>query len=411
MSLFESKIQTLRRASVARLGKRFVCWCIDLLVVLLISSLLFSVFQLIVRAQPGFVAAEKTVEEEVRYYNEYAIDTHVVEFLDPENGVRKSFDMVAFDNMKRAICLSYKVFGSEQQPDFTFESDHEVTTSGVATQTTDNIAYFYTKYVPENTDKQIVNMGDKTPSDYVVQVYRNAFGANYDVMFAENRELSELPILKTQSAYYLFYYQYVDHTDTIGQTAKEYYSVFINAYKYMLEEAEKLLVRSEPYFSTHYKSYRDAYELQGRYVNYALLLALVLGYWLGVALPKLLFKDEVTVGRKILGLGVINDDGSPTSGAKSAIKSVFGCFAFLFTAVLSYMLPPFKGVYDMMLVPLVANGTLSLAVVIIIPSVLTVISCAFMLFTYGKKSLMNVFGKDKVVDMNYLDEDESDEGF
>ena len=165
------------------------------------------------------------------------------------------------------------------------------------------IAYFYTRYLKENTGLGIEPKGD------LFEIYRRSFGDDASFMFSFNREISDMPVLNTQVAYYLFHYLFIDETDSIGQTGATYYTSYYNGYSNMLEEAEESILKSEPYYSTHYRNYMEAYSAEARYTNITLLISIFIACFIVLLIPRYLFKDEKTVGYKLLGLGVIKADG------------------------------------------------------------------------------------------------------
>ena len=114
-----------------------------MILVALLAELLFMGAFPIARNTQQYKAATSTLAEEIAYYEQLTEKTHIVEYVD---GRRVSTDVVVLKNLYRAICLSYDVFGSDQQPDFRFGPDHDVRMSGTHSLDTDNVAYFYTRY-------------------------------------------------------------------------------------------------------------------------------------------------------------------------------------------------------------------------------------------------------------------------
>ncbi len=399
MRIFNSNIETLKRSSPAKLSKRFVCWAIDFILVALVAGVIFSVLFQIVQNTSAYKAAEDTVNNEIAYYERLTEDTHIVEYVD---GVRVTSDVIVLKNVSRAICLSYEVFGNNQQPDFTFDSTHDVMKNGVHSVENDNIAYFYTQYLKSNPDVDIEASGD------LFEIYKGAFGDDATFMFTFNAELSEMPVLNTQVAYYLFYYLFINSSDSIGQTGATYYRSYFNAYSNMLEEAEMLVLKSEPYFSTHYKDYKESYCSEARYTNITLIVSIFIACFIVLLVPKYLFKDEKTIGYKLFGLGVIRIDGEANAPYVPLIKTVISCIGFIPVAFILYLFPPFNGGYEAMFVPASTDFSISLAIVILAVIILGGIINAFSLFTNRRQNLINLIFNDIVVDVHYVDEGEHD---
>ena len=348
----------------------------------------------------AYKEAEQTVADEIAYYEKLTEETHIVEYVD---GSRVSTDVTVLKNLYRAICLSYEVFGNNQQADFKFDSDHDVMINGVHSLENDNVAYFYTKYLKENPNVNV------EADDSLFDVYKRAFGDDATFMFSFNRDVSELPVLNTQVAYYLFHYLFIDDSDSVGQTGATYYQSYYRGYSNMLEEAETLILKSEPYYSSHYQSYKEAYSAQARYSNISLVLSVFVSCFIVLLVPKYLFKNERTVGYKLFGLGVIRTDGEDNPWYVPLIKTIFECVGFIPIVIILYLFPPFNAGYEAMFMPITPDSKLSLALAVVIIAIISGIVNAVGLFTYKRQNLINLIFGDVVVDVHYIDEGERDE--
>ena len=397
MKLFESNTEILRRSSPAKLSKRFVCWVIDLILVAILAEVIFTCAFGFVQKTDAYVSAQKTIEEEIAYYEELTQQTHIVEY---EEGKRASTESVVLKNLYRAICLSYETFGNDQRPEFKYEPTHEVAAFGTHSLENDNVAYFYTCYLPSDS---VINVDAESD---IFKVYRRAFGENADLMFTFDRGVSDIPVLNTQVAYCLFHYMFVNETDSIGKSGAAYFESFCNAYANMLEEAETLILKSEPYYSTRYADYVEAYTAEARCTNIAFLISLFISCFVILLIPKYLFKNEKTIGYKLFGLGVINGEGEANKWYVPLIKTVFECFGSIPIAVILYMFPPFNGGFDAMFVPMTVGSKISLGLIVLAVVVIGGIVNAFGLFTSKRQNLINILFNDVVVDVNLMDTDE-----
>jgi len=371
-----------------------------MILVALLAELLFMGAFRIVQSTERNRVAEKIISDEIAYYEQLTEETHIVEYVD---GNRVATDVVVLKNLYRAICLSYEIFGSEQQPDFRFDAGHDVTINGTHSLENDNIAYFYIRYLKANPDMNI------EASDDVFEIYQKAFGNDAAFMFSFNRDVSPMPVLNTQVAYYLFHYLFINASDSIGQTGATYYDAYYNAYATMLEEAEMLILQSEPYYSTHYANYKQAYCAEARYTNIALILSIFVSCIIVLLIPKYLFKDEKTVGYKLFGLGVIGTDGRANQWYVPLIKTILACVGAIPVAFVLYMFPPFNGGFEAMFVPVAVDSKISLALIILVITVIGGIVNAVGLFTYRRQNLWNLIFGDIVVDSHYIDEGGRDE--
>lgn len=397
MKLFKSRIETFRESAPAKTSTRFIAGVIDIVLVALLAGIIFSGAFFITSRSERYEEAEAAVRDEIDYYERLTEDTHIVEYVD---GSRATLDVVVLKNVYRAICLSYDVFGNVQQKDFVIEPSHPVRVNGVHSAENDNVAYFYTRYLKDNPD-----MGIGAERD-VFEIYRSAFGDDASFMFSFDRERSEIPVLNTQVAYYIFHYLFVDESDSIGQTGATYYRSYYNAYSYMLEEAEQLIIGSEPYNSTHYVNYKAALTEQARYTNITLLISIFISCFAVLLTSRYIFGDGRTPGYMLLGLGVVGVGGERIKWYNPLIKTaVYAVGAIPITFIL-YMFPPFDGRYESMFMPVTVDGGISLGLLVLIITLLWGIVNAFGLFTRKRQNLLNLIFNDLVVDPRYPDDDD-----
>ncbi len=361
---------------------------------------IFSGLFLITKSTDAYTEAEKTVNDEIEYYESFTEETHIVEYID---GERVSTDVTVLKNLYRAICLSYEVFGNNQQPEFKIEDGHDVTMNGIHSPENDNVAYFYTHYLKDNP-----SVAPGVNRD-LFEIYKKSFGNDASVMFSFNSEVSEMPVLNTQVAYYMFHYLFIDSSDSIGQAGASYYRTYYSCYANMLEEAEMLVLQSEPYHSTHYLRYTEAYCAEARYVNITLVISIFIAAFIVLLIPKYLFKDERTVGYRLMGLGVIRTDGETNSWYVPLIKTVIDSIGAFPIAFILYLFPPFNGGYEAMFMPATPDSKISLALILLAVMIIVGINNAFGLFTYKRQNLVNMLFSDLVVDLHHVDEGERDE--
>ena len=358
----------------------------------------------------AYIEAGKIVDEEIVYFYDWAESAHVVEFIDKENNVMKDTDIMVYENLLRAIYHSYVVLGTDQQPEFNLEGKDMITKYGQSSLLNDTVSYFYTTFGPEN---DLVNLNNKTKSQFMFDMYEENFGTKSS-MFVYNLDISDVPVLTTQAAYSIIYYFENDSDDALGKTGLDNYNAFYDAYAYMLRNAQDIMIRSEPYYSTHYTRYFDSYSMQARISNISLIIAIFFGYLIGVFLPKLIFKDGRTIGRVIMKLGVINqydDDTDEThiSIGVVCLRSLFEIVGYMFVAFIMYMFAPFNGVYDAMMTPFI--GEVNLMIVLIIITLISLVINAVALFTHYRQNLIDLIFRNLVVDLHYMDMGDPDDEY
>jgi len=409
MKLVNLELEELKRSSPARMRKRFASCVIDMIIVLFITALVFSGIFKITENTNAYKEEAKIVNSEIEYYNNFIEETHIGEYEDDK---RISEEIIAYKNINRAIYLSYLSLGNNNQNEYIIDNNHNVTKYGLSSLENDNIAYFYTQYIPENdTEGKIINMYGQEPIGYLYDLYRDAFGTEFSLMFTLDKNINEMPILNAYVSYCIFHYLYIEDGDTIGEKGMDYYNLFSDAYVKMLEDATKSIIDSEPYHSTHYVLYLEAYRNQARYTNIGLLISLFIAYLIGVLLPKLLFKYERTIGCRLLGLGVIRMDGTKNKWYITLIKSLIGCIGYVIITMICYLFPPFNGRFEAFYAPFSINVNISLSLVALIILIIGTIVNMIGLFTHYRQNAINLIFNDKVVDTHYLDEGDIDDQY
>lgn len=409
MKLFTSNILTLENAGSADGSKRFISYVIDLILLIIVSFLVSMPLNSAFLHGKTYKQQNAIVQEEIAYYNRYIEETHLVSFIDDEKTVRKDSEIMSLENLLRSIYHSYNSLGNNQQPDFIIKDGDDVTKYGEASLINDSIAYFYTQYIPAHPELDILDYGGLTPQQYLFKVYKDSFGNNSLMFVFDESDPNNLPTLNSQRAYYIYHYLYVDESDLVGKEGQKDYRSFQRAYSYMLETAEQLMVKAEPYYSMHYLNYRNSYASASRCLNYSIILSITIGYLLVIQLPKLLFMDDVTLGRKITGLGVITNNRKKIRVYQKIIHSILGIIGYLTIIPVLYLFSPYWGVYSTMTVPLIGN--ISLLMIVMIVLLLGAIDKTFILFTHNKVSLIEMILRTRVVDKNHPNDDDMDDEF
>ena len=418
----EKIIEELQHASPVKTGKRFQSFFIDCVLLLFVSYFIFLGSNAIATNTNAYKNASSIVNDEIRYYNNYIEESRVMDFT-IVNGEKTRDDLIIdsdfkvnkmiLKNINRAIYYSYTVYGdfSKQYGISISDSDWDIIKSSITDRGygyDDNISYFYTEYLINSESTFNVSFKDSIEAKkYVQDLYRKAFGENATKMFVFDLEQCDVPLLKSESAYYIYYYLYIGTDQSINEVAKEYYYAFDSSYSAMLSESEGLMIRSEPYYATHYMNYYNNNAVLGRCTNIALIISIVIGYCFTILAPKLIIKHERTIGRLIFKLGEISDDNEPITWKVTVINSIFECIGYMTIMFIMYMLKPFNGVFSAMYMPFI--GEIPLLIILAVILLLVLVNGCVMLFTHNKVGINGLIAKSTLVDRNRLDEFESDE--
>lgn len=393
----ETNLQ-LRNAYPVKSGKRFVCFFVDFVILSLVAYLLSLGFLPLFRNSSSYKASENTIQEEIKYYNQYISETHIVSFLDEKKTTRKDQDVLVLENISKAIYLSYKTFDetleTPQFSDYVIKEDSKLAKYGVASLTNDDISYFYTVYVPKQEYKIVTYQGDSAAL-YVYNLYKNSTISSYFTY----ADYNSLPILQSHIAYSLFVYLTEEKNDvnqSVYNDGETYYSSFHSTYSSFLTSAESLCIKAEPYYSTHYLVYRNALSNEGRLLNYALIVSIVLSYLISIVLPKLIFRHGQTFSRKIFSLYLADSEGENPKWHYTLLTSILGVFGYLPIIALFYMLPPFNGVFDSMFTPFIGN--MSLVWIVVLPLFVILVNYVPSLFYPERETLLEMLFKVRLKD-------------
>ena len=333
-----------------------------------------------------------------------------MEFVDDSNTVRKDSVTMVLENLSRSIYHSYKVFGNAEYPDFVIQDSDSVTRFGESSLTSDSVSYFYSQFVPNHKEYKIIDFGVKDEIEFIYDTYRNAFGEN-QAMFVYDRNTSNVPVLKSSAAYYLNYYLFISQTDDIGKIGEQYYSAYFNSYTYMLEQCEDLLIKSEPYYTEHYLVYQNSYFSQGRSVLYTLVISFVIANLICILTPKLFFKNEETISRKMLSLGAVDNDKKKVDLWKVIVRHIIELPMYSWVFIITMLFAPFNGVYDTLFMPVWNGSTVPFALVMFIIVIAYAIINSAMLFTHYRQSLSDLLFGVVIKDKSHLDEGDKDDQF
>lgn len=401
-NLFKSRYNLLKHASPAKPGKRFTAFIIDFVLVIICSLLVFSLGSSIVESTDNYDKNYQTYKYEIEYYENLVVEAHLVKENDDRDEYYDYFSYIASENIYRAINLNYETKDHSDYPNYVISD--KMKEYGIANKDNDNLAYFYLEYVPNMNEDIYSSYGEYSDKDYLRKLYQDYFGDNFSIMFYDSDE-AYVPVLKTDVAYSIWYYlEYSDKSDaneTLVENGNAYYNTYQTSYSNMLENAEEKLYNSEPYYSTHYVKYEESVYNCARIMNITLFISIIVSSLLVVMLPKFLFEDEVTIGRKLMRLGVINIDNSKTKKVVYLSKSLIASIFYLTISIIISL--------GSLSYPIAINSSFSFGIPMLILALIGIINGCVCLFTHSKRTLLDIIFRTKVVDLNRIDEGDLDE--
>ena len=413
---FKGISDLLSRAAPAKRTLHFLAYVIDFLIVGVVSYLLFLGGHAIVRNTSDYKTSYSNYEAEITYYQDMIVDAHVAEYLDRDNNIIADDENLTVKMAISQILLSYS-HDNVESPEFgenpltklkkqypgSFYSDCFTE----ASFDNDYVSRFFIEYVPaHNENNELVDFDGKDPVAYTVSYYKERASKYGNIKFIFSSDNSSIPYLKTSVANEL--YEYLIRAENYDRTA---YDSFVNFYTSMLNHCEDLIFNAESYQNGHYKDYLAYRQNVIVATDVTLIISIILGYYIAVFLPQMIFKDGRSLGRIFMRTASINTDKSETELWKNILRSILGAISSLYIAFFLALLPPFNGASMILYLPFISLGTLDITLlnIIIIIFTLTASNGIFMLFTHEKRSLTDLIFKTVTVDITLLDEPDYDE--
>lgn len=418
------------RASPAKTGTKFLSYLVDAFILFLTSYLIFLGGYNIYQSTNLYQETDKTFKEEISYYETMIKETHLVSFTE---NVRNENDVFALDNISKMLIYSDEKYnwyengvehaiiknGKKYKADTLVDAiykmnsygDNETRTEYVASSyESDDIAYFYTNYAKNhNENDDLFPIGNLTYEEYYQNQFEKYIASDLSIYFNKLDDGSFPYVLKMDKAINLFNYYFLEN-DPAG-IGKQGFSRLTTLYSNLQQEAEKTVLNGKIYLNEHYSVYQNALNTIGNSYCLIMVLSILISYLLVIVVPMLIFKNGVTIGKKCLGLGIIEQSKDEIIPWKLAIRCVLGLIGYLGFSLLIPILPPFAGSYTALYSILfkIGNFDVNLMTIDLIIMGISIINGVLSFITHYKTSLIDLMLKENVVDKNHLDEGDYDE--
>ncbi len=430
----EQTIELLSRSKSARPLKRALASLIDaLFIFVLIYGCFFGGFK-ILETTEDYNYTKDQIKYEADYYKGLVEETHLAYYEQEEHTkVRYENDFFAYINITRLLMYSnendlsgvgwyeeVKLHNTDQKyPD----SLKELFDSNISnfekipvdeflpsSYQNDDIAFFYTEYIPlHNENNDILNYNGNEPKEFFDKSFELAFSDNFATYFKASKNKETFPyVIEKNICQKIFFSSNYMNLDNSGD---EDYNHIANGYYKLQENAEKRLMNSTTYNSTHYANYKANYSKHGHLIVLTLVLSYLVGFLAYNLTTKLIFKEEMTLGRKFLRLGQITYKGEKVKVKDIIIRTIMDTIFYFPLTFIFLFLPPFNSNANSFLVTLVTIGSLeiNLLIIYIVILVLVLINFISALLTHYKLTLVDMATKTYLKDLKYIDEEDLDE--
>lgn len=430
----EQTLELLSRSSSAKPLKRALASLIDALFILvLIYGCFFGGFK-ILETTKDYNYTKEQIKYEADYYKDLIEETHLAYYENENNTkIRYENDFFAYINITRLLIYSnendlsgvgwYEEVKLHDTTSSLPESLTELLNSNIenfekipvkefvaSSYENDDIAYFYTQYVPlHNENNNILDFSDYDPKGYFDKLFELTFPSEFTTYFKESKNKSTFPyVIEKSICKKIFYSSNYMNTDKSGD---DNYNYLANGYYSLQENAEKKVINSKDYNSTHYTNYNLNYSKHGHLIVLTLVLSYLVGFLAYNLTTKLIFKEEMTLGRKFLKLGQINYKGGKVKVKDIIIRTVMDAIFYFPLTFIFLFLPPFNSNANSFLVTLVKIGSLeiNLLIIYIVILVLVLINFICALLTHYKLTAVDMITKTSLKDLKHIDEEDFDE--
>ena len=413
---FSSVNDLLARAAPAKRNVHFLSYLVDTLLVVVVSYLLFLGGLSIVKNTDSYKQNNQNYEAEITYYQDMVVEAHLAEYLDRDTHLLADDEDLAIKMAISQVLQSYS-HDDPSSPDFIEDPANKLKETYVGTFysdcfvpisfNNDYISQFVIDYVPShNENEELIHFNGITPEKYIINIYKGHSTSREKIKFVYSADDSAIPYLRPDVANDI--YEYLVRAEGFSRDA---YDSFVEFYSSMLTDCEDLVVMADSYQKGHYQDYLRYRRSITVATDTTILISIVLGYYLAVFLPQIIFKDGRTFGKIFLRLGVVNTDKSEVEIWKVILRSILGALSFVYLSFFIMLLPPFNGASFLMYLPYITIGSLdiTLLIIVIVVFVMVSINGIVMLLTHEKRNIVDLVFKTVTVDVTMLDEPDYDE--
>ncbi len=213
----------------------------------------------------------------------------------------------------KQIRLSYLTFENE------FKKENiilEIKDDNYSTLENDDLAYYFIYY----KNVKNINIDDyenETPLNYFKKLFFDNINKNYYL----DRD-NDLPVIKSEYAIRL--YRHYSEESFDNNLYYEFSDAVLEIRKIGLND-----LSSYDVFDSYYQEYSKAYSVMAKYENYVLLAMLLLSYLIIIAIPNLLSKNGISVGKLLTRTRIINEDDYDVSKWKLLFLNILSFINYL----------------------------------------------------------------------------------
>jgi len=300
------------------------------------------------------------------------------------------------------ILLSYQTFPS------VFETYHiEVKNSlnvEVASYETDQLAYFYTQYVPKYNDynnktNDILDFKGDDPKLYFIKQLKEK-SPKSEYWHIEENSLN-LPVLKGEFAVDL--YRYLFNEESEYQTGLTNYNYLAKGFQNIWSQQAEQLTQSTR-FKEHYDVYKDYYASCSYTLDGVETLTYLVSFFLVMILPALFIKRQETIGKALMKVSVIGCDGYELTPAMRILRKVLEFFLFApIIAISSYFS---GGLNNGLYYPLFTIGRLGISYIhiVLIFGVIGLINLVMSGIKKDRRTITDLLTNARVIDLRLYSE-------
>lgn len=384
--------------------KRFFSFFIDGALVILSHFLVFFLALLIYNQTPTCLNKQKVLNENANACYALEDDSRVYIFTGQGEDRYKSKqdESVTIDKWTRQhIKLTFKNDPSAFIEAGVTSLDSSYDNIEEANYQNDHLGYYYDNFIRRRNDElQVVSLDGKTPNQYYVSNIFKELAPLYPVTPKETELLwiydevgYSLPTLTSKAAYQ----SYKAIKDPSDGYALGYLTYVKNAYR-SIHQDELNKLSTSPGFKRYYDAYNKQYHSILLDVDACSLIGFILSFNLVYALPMLFTRKHTSLGKRMIGVMVIDSEGRELSKRQAILRPILKAFPFFGLTLISNFLV--QGTNSVWMQPMFYLGSLPISLLSfdILFLIIMVISFILTLFLPRHASFSDLLLKTTVID-------------
>lgn len=381
------------QTSSVSFGKKALAYLIDFVILIMIGSLCSFLTVEVSKKTEGYLKSAEVVETQIDLMNAMTSEAKLLKIHDDG-------EIYTMEEMYKDFAISHILRSYDENTDkfhqAGIENPHEVEgIKGIYTSATDendSLAYVYCHYFPklgEDSNRPIYE-DDKALEFFKTNLQRTGQDLS---MFDMS---SEYPVLKAENAINLYSYIVLSKKDDAYKNENtKLAAVYTACYNLNVDYFKKLTSYQELY-KVYLSNYRNLILI----INLDHIIAYLISALLVFALPVLIFRKGMSVGKRALKIALAPKEGEGLRWTQILLRAT-GDVILSFPAI--FVTALFTTGTNSIVMPLAVIGSFSfnLIFVLFLVGILSLANVAVLYFRKDNRSLLDLIAQTKILRISY----------